>query len=57
MLFANEKKNCERAEHKTPINKSSRTRFNSLYSDLVRKGIFNAYVNDYLDENRKSLNK
>ncbi len=33
------------------------TRFNDLYSDLIRKGVLNAYVNDYLDKNRKSLTK
>ncbi len=33
------------------------TRYNELYSDLIRKGIFNSYVNDYLDANRQKLNK
>lgn len=33
------------------------TRYNELYSDLIRKGIFNSYVNDYLDKNRQKLNK
>lgn len=33
------------------------TRFNELYFDLIRKGIFNSYVNDYLDVNRQKLNK
>lgn len=32
-------------------------RFNKLYSDLIRNGIFNSYVNDYLDLNRQSLEK
>lgn len=32
-------------------------RFNDLYADLIRKGILNGYVNDYLDDNRKSLHK
>lgn len=32
-------------------------RFNDLYSDLIRKGVYNSYVNDYLDNNRKSLLK
>lgn len=33
------------------------TRYNQLYSDLIRKGIFNAFVNEYLDQNRKDLVK
>jgi len=33
------------------------TRYNELYSDLIRKGIFNSYVNDYLDTHRQELNK
>ena len=33
------------------------TRYNELYSDLIRKGIFNSFVNDYLDANRQKLNK
>ena len=32
-------------------------RFNDVYSDLIRKGVLNAYVNDYLEANRKSLKK
>jgi carboxyl-terminal processing protease len=28
-----------------------------LYSDLIRKGIFNGFVNEYLDNNRKELIK
>lgn len=32
-------------------------RYNDLFSDLIRKGVFNGYVNDYLSENRKSLLK
>lgn len=32
-------------------------RYNDLYSDLIRKGIFNGYVNDYLSDNRKTLLK
>lgn len=32
-------------------------RFNDTYSSLIRKGIINGYVNEYLDENRKSLQK
>ena len=31
------------------------TRFNKLYSSLIRKGVINGFVNDYLDENRKQL--
>ncbi len=33
------------------------TRFNGLYTDLIRKGILNGFVNDYLADNRKSLHK
>lgn len=32
-------------------------RFNDLYSNLIRKGVFNSYVNDYLDDNRSALLK
>lgn len=30
-------------------------RYNKLYSSLIRKGVVNGYVNEYLDNNRKSL--
>lgn len=30
-------------------------RYNELYSQFIRKGIFNSYVNDYLDKNRVEL--
>ncbi len=30
-------------------------RYNELYSRLIRKGVFNQFVNDYLNENRKKL--
>ncbi|PLX03816.1 MAG: peptidase S41 [Marinilabiliales bacterium] len=30
-------------------------RYNKLYSQFIRKGIFNSYVNDYLDKNRVDL--
>ncbi len=30
-------------------------RFNKVYSALIRKGVVNAYVNEYLDANRKKL--
>ncbi len=30
-------------------------RFTKTYGDYIRKGIMNGFVNDYLDENRKSL--
>ena len=33
------------------------TRYNQLYSDLIRKGIFNSFVNDYLDANRQKLKR
>ncbi|RLD47687.1 MAG: peptidase S41, partial [Bacteroidetes bacterium] len=32
-------------------------RYNQLFSSLIRKGVFNAYVNEYLDKNRKKLMK
>jgi len=32
-------------------------RYNDLYNDLIRKGVFNSYVNDYLSDNRNSLIK
>ena len=32
-------------------------RFNKIYSSLIRKGVVNGFVNEYLDENRKSLLK
>ena len=32
-------------------------RFNDLYSSFIRKGIVNSFVNEYLDKNRKSLQK
>lgn len=32
------------------------TRYNTLYSSLIRKGVINGYVNEYLDNNRNSLN-
>lgn len=31
------------------------TRYNELYSALIRKGAFNTYVNEYLEVNRKKL--
>ncbi len=31
------------------------TRYNKLYSSLIRKGVINGFVNDYLDKNRKKL--
>ncbi len=31
------------------------TRSSDLISDLIRKGIYNGFVNEYLDDNRKSL--
>ena len=31
------------------------SRYNNLYSSLVRKGIINSFVNDYLDKNRTEL--
>lgn len=30
-------------------------RYNTLYSSLIRKGVVNGYVNEYLDNNRKLL--
>ncbi|MFK5857569.1 MAG: peptidase S41, partial [Bacteroidota bacterium] len=30
-------------------------RYNKLYSSLIRKGVVNGYVNEYLDKNRKKL--
>ncbi len=33
------------------------TRYNQVYSSLIRKGVFNTYVNEYLDKNRKKLMK
>jgi len=33
------------------------SRYNQLYSNLIRKGVFNGFVNDYLNDNRKSMNK
>jgi carboxyl-terminal processing protease len=33
------------------------TRYSELYSQLIRKGVFNAFVNDFLDNNRKKLLK
>jgi len=33
------------------------TRFNHLYSDLIRKGVLNGFVNEYLNDRRKELNK
>lgn len=33
------------------------TRFNEQYSDLIRKGVFNGFVNDYLDANRNEINR
>lgn len=32
-------------------------RFNSVYSSLIRKGVINNFVNEYLDKNRKSIQK
>jgi len=32
-------------------------RYSKLYSSLVRKGIINGFVNDYLDKNRRSLKR
>jgi len=31
------------------------TRYNQVLTSLIRKGVINAYVNEYLDKNRKSL--
>ncbi len=33
------------------------TRYNDLFSSLIRKGVYNEYVNDFLDENRDKLTK
>jgi carboxyl-terminal processing protease len=33
------------------------TRYNNLYTDLIRKGVYNTYVNTYLDHNRQMLEK
>ncbi len=33
------------------------TRYNHLYSDLIRKGVLNGFVNEYLNDHRKELNK
>ncbi len=33
------------------------TRYSELYSQLIRKGVFNDFVNDFLDNNRKKLLK
>ncbi|MBN2614338.1 MAG: S41 family peptidase [Bacteroidales bacterium] len=33
------------------------TRYNELYSALIRKGVFNTYVNEYLDGHRATLHK
>lgn len=33
------------------------TRYNKVFSALVRKGVLNLFVNEYLDDNRKSLLK
>ena len=32
-------------------------RYNDLYSDIIRKGVLNSFINEYLNENRKSLLK
>ena len=32
-------------------------RFSRTYTDFIRKGVINGFVNDYLDQNRKSLLK
>ena len=32
-------------------------RYNKLYSSLIRKGVVNGFVNEYLDNNRKSLKR
>ena len=32
-------------------------RYNNFYGDLIRKGVFNGFVNDYLEKNRKSILK
>jgi len=33
------------------------TRYNQVLTSLIRKGVINAFVNEYLDDNRKSLLK
>jgi len=33
------------------------TRYNGVFSSLVRKGVFNSFVNEYLNDNRKALNE
>jgi carboxyl-terminal processing protease len=33
------------------------TRYNDLYTDLIRKGVYNEFVNTYLDQNRSKLIK
>jgi len=33
------------------------TRFNDLYSSLIRKGVYNTYVNTYLNDHRNELEK
>ncbi|MBN2638437.1 MAG: S41 family peptidase [Bacteroidales bacterium] len=33
------------------------TRYNELYSAFIRKGVFNTYVNEYLEANRAKLHK
>lgn len=33
------------------------TRYSELFSQFIRKGVFNTYVNDYLGDNRKTLLK
>ena len=32
-------------------------RYSRTYTDFIRKGVINGFVNDYLDQNRKSLLK
>ena len=33
------------------------TRYNEVFASLVRKGVFNSFVNEYLNDNRKALNR
>jgi carboxyl-terminal processing protease len=33
------------------------TRYNDLFSNLIRKGVYNELVNDYLDEHREQIKK
>ncbi len=33
------------------------TRYNKLYTDLIRKGVYNNFVNNYLDHHRQELEK